>query len=276
VECVLVQIDQLLCDVIAKESKEDEVAVLLSGGADSLSVALAAHRLGKKIHAYTFHLHDQMTYDFGKAMNTCNQMKWECTPVIVPVDNLISDFHRLRTEFGCVKKTHFECCYPFMYIYPQITQKEVLSGWAADGYFGVSKKANIHYKHTKVLFDTFRNEYFEADNRAGYIWHNRVAVANNKKFIAPYLDSTIKDYFYQFDWYEVNQPYQKHHVIEAFPEFQTIGKPKKHINLQLGSGIDKLFENLLQSTEINFKQRKRMLDVYRDWKDYDRLSTLHS
>ena len=35
----------------------------LSGGVDSLSVAFAAHRMGKKITAYTFHLEDEPSYE---------------------------------------------------------------------------------------------------------------------------------------------------------------------------------------------------------------------
>ena len=38
--------------------------------------------------------------------------------------------------------------------------------------------------------------------------------------------------------------------------------------------IDKAFESLLQYKEINFKNRKRMLDVYRDWKDRGEVRTL--
>ena len=50
---------------------------------------------------------------------------------------------------------------------------------------------------------------------------------HNKRFIAPYMDKRVKDYMYQFDWYEMNKPYQKHVVVEAFPEFKDI-KVRKH------------------------------------------------
>jgi hypothetical protein len=40
---------------------------------------------------------------------------------------------------------------------------------------------------------------------------------------------------------------------------------KKHINLQLGSGVDKLFETLIDNKKINFKNRKRVMDICRDW-----------
>jgi len=268
-------IDKLLENKIKDSSRENEVAVLLSGGVDSLSVAFTAHRLGKKVHAYTFCLENNPTYDSQKAIDASNIMGWRCTKVEVPINNLIEDFHTLRTKFACIKKTHYECTFPFLYVYPKIEEKEVISGWAADGYYGVSKKACIHYKEPKELFDQFRIEYFGNSNPVAYMQQQYLCLKYKKDFIAPYLDSTIKDFFMQYDWYQLNKPYQKHHVIEAFPEFQKIGKPKPHINLQLGAGIDKAFEVLLECKDINIKNRKRMLDVYRDWKNYGEIRTLY-
>lgn len=260
-------IDSILVNQVNVMSHENRVAVLLSGGVDSVSVAFAAHRLGKKITAYTFHLDGQPSYDSQKAVDIAKKMGWDYRVVVVPTDNIEQDFIRLAKEVQCEKKTHFECCFPFLYVYPQIKEYEVLSGWAADGYYGVSKKANIHYKHTKEKFDEFRKDYFGANSRAGYLWHKRIAEELNKKrFIAPYLEANVAEFFMSKDWYELNQPYQKHHVVEAFPEFKQVGGVKKHINLQLGSGIDKLFEKeVLDNMKLNFNSRKRVMDVCRDW-----------
>lgn len=260
-------IDGILTRELRAMSGDDRVAVLLSGGVDSVSVAFAAHRLGKKITAYTFHLDGQPSYDSQKAVDIAKIMGWDYHVVIIPTNNIERDFIRLAEEVQCKKKTHFECCFPFLYVYPQIKEHEVLSGWAADGYYGVSKKANIHYKHTKEKFDEFRKDYFGDNSRAGYLWHKRIAEELNKKrFVAPYLDPSVAEFFMSKDWYELNQPYQKHHVVEAFPEFKQVGGIKKHINLQLGSGIDKLFEReVLSNTRLNFNNRKRVMDVCRDW-----------
>ena len=94
-------------------------------------------------------------------------MNWDFVGVDIPVANLENDFKRLL-KHGCQKKTHFECVYPFLYVYEWIKEKYVLSGWAADGYYGVSKKACMHFKEPKSLFDQFRNDYFKRENRAGY------------------------------------------------------------------------------------------------------------
>jgi len=259
-------IDKLLCNELARASNDNKCAILLSGGVDSLSVAFAAERLGKKLHAYTFRLSGQTSYDSDKAMHAAEVMGWKCTVIEIRIDKLEEDFIYLARHIKCVKKTHFECCFPFLHLYPQIEEQEVLSGWAADGYYGISKKAVLHYSQTKEKLDEFRDAYFSDNSRAGYNWHNRIAHLNGKKFITPYLTDSVKDYFYTMDWQQLNKPYQKHHVVEAFkPEFDRIGKVKKHINLQLGAGIDTLFESLLHNPRINYRDRIRVMDVCRDW-----------
>ena len=47
-------IDKLLCEHINKNVLDEDVAVLLSGGVDSISVAYAAAELKKNIHCYIF------------------------------------------------------------------------------------------------------------------------------------------------------------------------------------------------------------------------------
>jgi len=266
-------IDKILEQVIQEKVHDKKVAVLLSGGADSLSIALAANRLNYKVHAYSFQLGNQSTYDSEKSEDVSKRMNWDFTKVIVPTNNLKEDFHTLRIKWKCIKKTHYECTFPFMYVYPVIKEKYVLSGIAADGHYGVSKKA-MNYRDPKERFDLFRDEYFQQQNPAGLIQQQLLSQHYGKEFVAPYLEKPVMDFFKQFDWYELNRPSQKHHVKKAFPEFKQIGKPKNHINLQLGAGIDKAFSSLLECDDINYKKRIRMMDVYRDWKNKGEIRTL--
>ena len=60
-------IDKLLTQEINKQVWGNDVAVLLSGGVDSISVAFAAMNARKKITAYSFHLDTEVSYDFLKA-----------------------------------------------------------------------------------------------------------------------------------------------------------------------------------------------------------------
>jgi len=264
-------INKLLENHIKNNVSDKNIAVLLSGGVDSLSVAFACEKLKYNITAYSFKLDNQSNYDFDKAEEVARKMNWKFVECIVPTNNLRQDFLHLNKKYECIKKTHYECVFPFMYLYPLITEKYVISGWAADGYYGVSKKACINYKEPKSKFDEFRDDYFKNFNRAGYNWHTLLAHKHNKIFITPYLDEEVKKYFYQFDWYSLNKPNQKHHVRNAYKEyFDRIDTVKNHINLQIGSGITRLFEKLIEDSIINFKNRKRIMDICRDWKDKEK------
>ena len=88
-------IDKLLEGEINKSSLSSECAVLLSGGVDSISVAFAAQRLGKTIHAYSFCLDKNESYDYKKAKEIAEIFGWKFTGVKVPTNNLVQDFHRL-------------------------------------------------------------------------------------------------------------------------------------------------------------------------------------
>lgn len=244
----------------------NECALLLSGGVDSISVGFAAHQLGKTINAYSFQLKENPSDDFAKAKQVSEIMGWKFTGIQIDKQNLNHDFHTLL-KLGCEKKTHFECSFPFLYVYPKIKQKYVLSGWGADGYFGISKKAHLKYKvrESKKQFDEFRDSYFQKNECAGYEVHKKVAKNWNKIFIAPYLSEKIRKYFYKFDWYELNKPYEKHLVRNAFKEFKLIGKVNKHSNLQLNAKIPDYFETLINDKTINFNFRTRLIDICRDW-----------
>ena len=263
-------IKNLLINHIKNNVPASEGAVLLSGGVDSLSVALAAQAADKNITAYSFHLKGNKSYDFKTAEKFSEKQGWNFVPVEVPTENIVEDWYRL-VDLGCIKKTHFECVFPFLYVYPEITEKYVLSGWIADAYHGVSRLATLRHRpestYEPETFDDFRNRYLLPDNRAGLKWHNRVVEKHDKIHIVPYFDSAVKNYFYQFTWEELNRPEQKIKIREDFTELKDYGNIKPHTNLHLGAGINKLFETLLNNKEINFNNRKRMMDVCWDWKN---------
>lgn len=108
-------IKELLVDHIKNNVPDSEIAVLLSGGVDSVTVGLAAESADKEVHAYSFYLNGAPSYDFIKAAEVAHKRNWNFTPIVVPTENLIEDWHRL-VELNCRKKTHFECVFPFLYV----------------------------------------------------------------------------------------------------------------------------------------------------------------
>lgn len=263
-------IDTLLMSIIEKECPYSRVGVLLSGGVDSLSLAFAAHRLGKNVEAYTFHLEGDVSYDALKAQEACAEFGWGCHTIVIPqysTEELREQFHFLIKRYSCEKKTQLECTFPFVHIFPEIKVKHVISGIGADGYYGVSKKAILHFKEPKTKFDEFRTNYFKPYNVTGFRQIEQLANEYNRVLIHPYIyHPEVSDYFMQFDWFELNKPQQKQHVRTAFKaEFDRLNKVKEHINLQLGSNIDHLFEKLLDDPRLNRNRRKRIMDLVSDY-----------
>ena len=160
-------IDKILTEIVEEQIPENEVAVTLSGGVDSQSVAFCAHRLGKKITAYTMYVDGMVSKDAKHAIDVANHFGWNIVTINVPVNSIQEDFMKLVNEYGCNKKTQVECTYPFLYVYPCIQESAVLSGWSADGYYGLSKRCALHFKEPKEKFDEFRDGYLNAENVVG-------------------------------------------------------------------------------------------------------------
>ena len=96
-------IDKILTKEVEKLVPDDEVAVLLSGGVDSISVEFEAERLGKKITAYSFRLDNHESYDYNKAKDIAQMRDWKFMGITINTSQLVNDFHAL-VELGCRKK----------------------------------------------------------------------------------------------------------------------------------------------------------------------------
>ena len=64
----------LLSNAITKTSRRRKVALLLSGGLDSLSVGLALQAAGKVVHAYSYCLEGQESRDLRKAIAIADRL----------------------------------------------------------------------------------------------------------------------------------------------------------------------------------------------------------
>ena len=296
-------VKKLLENYIENNVPDESVAVLLSGGIDSISVALAAHNCGKKVKAYSFYLEeftikdrksgkDKLcggeSYDCLKAELVAKTMGWKFVKVKVPKDNLIEDWNRL-VKHGCRKKTHFETIFPFLYVYPNIKETYVLTGYIADGYFQPGKTVAMRYvsfskakkymkayregKAPRVTWNQHRLNYIDGDC-AGLKQHTKLTESYNKIHITPYGDKHIREYLMAMSWKQLNKPRQKEIVRKDFTELEKFGIIKPHQNLHLGAGIQYLFDTLLDNKEINFKGRKRMMDVSKDWYDQEQRGRL--
>jgi asparagine synthetase B (glutamine-hydrolysing) len=259
------ELRELLVELVSRDAPDADVALLFSGGVDSCSLGFAADALGKRVHAYTFQTGEWESADVVAARRVAQLRSWEWTLVKCPVDNLRADFVRLVRELRCAKKTQLECSWPFLYLLPAVVERCVLSGIAADGHFGLSRKAMQHYRRPKWRFDDFRRAYFGSANPAGLVQLRALCAIHGRDLVAPYLDARVCDFFLRFDHDALNRPQEKQTTLDAFrDDFMRTGR-RRHANLQLVAGVDIVFRSLLDDASLNRKGRTRIMDLVRDY-----------
>ena len=260
-------IKAILESIISEQCPDDEIALHLSGGVDSCCLGFCAEELGKKVSAYCFRIKDKPNPDSIGAEHIAKEMGWEFKLTELPDDleTLITDIQILATFYDCEKKTQFECTWPFIYIYPEIKEKYILSGLGADSHYGLSRASHTKFKsrHSKENFDKYRYDYFSQENPGGYLQQLTLAKEYNKKFVVPFIEKSVFNHFIQFDWHQINKPYEKHMIISQYSYQFSLMNVRKHANLQLISGVSNHFEKILESS-LNQRRRIRVMDILRD------------
>jgi len=220
-----------------------KIAVATSGGIDSSVLIMCCLELGYKPYVLSFKMDNRSdSYDFDAARKLAKRFALEFVPVLLPsLPEVILEkvIYEIK-NFHIKKKTAIECVYPMIFVFDTCERlgiENLVCGHAADGHYGLSKKAMIHYRSTKELYQQFRKAYFKNKNVAQSETLNQIAKEKNINLYLPYMKQTYFDLFNDLSWCEVNQPRQKELVRRDFPELDVM-KLKNHLNLQLGdSGI---------------------------------------
>jgi DNA-cytosine methyltransferase len=258
----------LLRGAVERQSGDDTVALLLSGGIDSTSVGIALQECGKTVRAYTYRLRGYPSRDIEKAIKIANHFGWTLTIIEVPTADVARDFIRLAVEHRSRKKTQFEVTFPMLYVLPRITETEIWTGWNADDHYGNRKNYVLHQKQMgrtgaspaerKKDFDAYRRECFErlADPDGGdTFWYaNRLAAECGKRLHDPYLDEGIREYFLRFDHDQLSplgKPLIREALADELRDLPKKGSLTNGVRLQTGGSVDVLFETLLRDPTIN-------------------------
>lgn len=274
---------KIFMQILTEQSEgATDVAVALSSGIDSSDIVFGLLELGKNVHAYTFRREGVYSADFVNAKANCEAIGVPFHEVIIPNEIDVSLIDRLILDFDLKKKTEIECCYPMDFVWKKMAEdgfKVGFSGYICDQYFCISKNAMIHFKETLELNQAFRRSKMDQHDFAKtgiWKWGKQTKAWDGQAkhygldLKMTFVDKRNYDFFYNYSWYELNQPREKYPLWELFPEQVKKTTLFKHTNLQCGDSlIRELFEPLLKVEELNPRNRNRMLDFYRDW--YDRL-----
>ena len=257
----------LIRRIVSERSREDTVALLLSAGIDSVSTGIVCQEIGKKVHAYTYELQGYRSLEREKVEAIARHFGWRLHVITVPTQNLAADFKRLAILHRCRTKVQFEVSFPLLYVFPEIVEREVWTGFNADDHQGNTRKtllgqwrlkrAGVDAAERKRLFDEHRKEVYEKfdqpDSDDTWWFAGDVATQSGKELLDPYVDLAIREYFSRFD-HDVLSPLSKPIVREAFAD-RLKGLPDsaiaKGVRLQIGGRVDELFRTLLANPDIN-------------------------
>jgi asparagine synthetase B (glutamine-hydrolysing) len=221
---------------------DGDFAIATSGGIDSSSIVASALDLGLRPYVTSFSLEDRLSTDFQAARRLARYYKLDFMPVFLPkdYDKVIADVRWIIKYGQVTKKTAIECLFPMLHLLRELQPTHIrtlVTGSAADGHFALSKKAMIHFKEPKSLFQEFRTNYFKNPDAAQVATLTRIGKDFGIRVIAPYFNENMFALFANNSWNELNKPRQKEAIRKHFPELDQF-KIKQHTNLQLGdSGI---------------------------------------
>jgi len=199
------ELRRLLCEAVSKCSRDRNCSILLSGGIDSTTVAIAAQEAGKALHAVTYELKGFRSKDRERAEVIARYLDIPLDVVTVPVGQLARDFKRLAIQFRCSTKVQFEVGYALLYVLKECKNREILTGFNADDHYANSrepvllqarlKRNGVSAEERKRVFDEYRAKSFDAvlnpDSSDSWPFAKRAASHFGKELLDPYLDPPI-------------------------------------------------------------------------------------
>ena len=243
---------------------KNSVAILFSGGLDSLSLLLSCLDIGIKPVLYTFFLESYEYSDIKSSRNIAKifGLKLIEIPIKQDLKTLINDVEYIVTNFNTYKKSAVQCVHPFLYAEKLIKEKYVLSGLCADDLYGTSKHMSILSKNYEE-FQRKRLDIISDETSSGYRYIK--SIFHNKIFIAPYKECRkLIDYFMSLDYKSMNSPKQKYVTYSAYRnEIDRYKLYRRNENLQCASKIREYHDSLLK-TDLNTNNYKIVTPIYRN------------
>lgn len=240
--------------------KEPRVALMLSGGFDSWSLAFAAQRAGKEVIGYVFRMDGVESTDWQLANANARLYGIRLHEISLSADihHLVESVRWLKKELGLVKKAEIECVYPVAEAARHVDEKTVLLGHGADDLYGTTKRAAIHFKNSLRAFRV--DELARSQNQIDAL--RKLFSSLGMTAVMPYETPEVGALFDPYDtWDSLHKPLIKQPTRDAFhADFAHVKVIRQ--GLQVGdSGIRAAFERLLDSP-YNVSKSRSTVAIY--------------
>lgn len=246
---------------------KSDVAILFSGGMDSLSLLLSCLDLDIKPVLYTFYLKSYESQDLIYSRKIAKRYDLKLEEIIIEdedIENLKKDVEYIINHFNVYLKTQVQCIYPFLYVIPRIKEKYVLTGLCADDIYGTCRSL-AKISNDKDNFNKSRLERVKNIHSSSYTEIKSICKENNKTLIAPYKENLeIINLFMNLDYKQMNSPKQKNLMYKDYKEeLESLKIYRRNSNLQCNSKIREFHDKLLD-TNLNSKNYKVVSAIYKN------------
>lgn len=243
----------------------ESVAVLCSGGMDSLSVILSCLDLNIKPTLYTFYLKSFPSPDLFSSRKIAETFGLSLVEVVIEdadVNQLIKDVAHIIERFNVKKKTAIQCIYPFLYVAPKVKEDVVITGLCADDLYGTPRSMAKHQSSWDV-FQGIRQSKVDDPKSSAYQYIKELFEVEGKQFVAPYKESkAITEYMQGLTFKEMHSPKQKMPAYLPYQdEIEKHELYRRNSNLQCGSMVREWHDKLMK-TKLNPNNAKTIVTVY--------------
>ena len=225
--------------VLEKDLPQEPVALLFSGGTDSLTVLWVLLELGATVTCYTFHLSYYESADLKASKRACDH--WSIPQIIVTEDAqpIERQLERVISVIQSPRKTHVEVMFGYWFLLEAVRETHVYSGLQADTLYGSNKNAAIQCgKKSAAEFTAYRKRLLSNPDQEGLKQAHLLCSQFGKILHAPYSSNKVREVLFQYSWQQLNRPKQKMPAILAFAdEFQSLPIYRHDDNMQCGSRI---------------------------------------
>jgi asparagine synthetase B (glutamine-hydrolysing) len=222
----------------------------------------------------TFKLKNYKSPDLIASTEVCKKLNLKLTAVEIPDDvpTIYQDCREIISITKSPLKTHVQSCWPYKYMLPAMTTRQLVAGTWSGYFLTMEKKANINARNMKPdefkqwYHDYRKTEWYKPghsfESMKKYIQHIGV------KFIEPYYDDELMELALKLDYYDWNFNLDgtcKHKYLQymMFKDwFDKIGVWRRQSSMQIVNGIRTAHEQMLLDKTINRNNNKDLRAVY--------------
>lgn len=247
--------------------KDSGVGLLFSGGVDSALVLFSLLSLGVKPNCYTFVVDGYSSKDVDTSIKMCKHfgVNLEIIRINSNVDQLVKDTLFIIDKFKTGRQITIQCMHPLIYTIPQVKEKVLFNGLNADGLYGASRRCAVDGKDNQEVFNQLRWEYMFGKDLSDFYIKNYIE-EHGIVSVDPYRCEDIIKFFKPLTYNDIHSPREKALAYESFKDYFDSADFKmfrRGKNYQIESKV-RDFHELLLSHEINTKERKATMWLYKD------------